>query len=241
MRDLRKSTGVRMTNIVPVGSFPPCGVQVAPRMRDALRELGAQWGCDSARPSLKPRIATEWDRLISAWIADPSMPLLIRKFRENRGQRIVSAGGRALIPTDNSPAQWAFAVAFAGHCPGVSEIHDLLNSANLPVAMMFGAKEKTSAVYRGARNQCVGTSDAGWKLAHVEAVGLGGRGPLIAYDSHDLERHFRLFMSPSNMFVVPARWAGLAEVDDFVSGFRATDLTRARFRRDPTGNPKCRN
>lgn len=40
--------------------------------------------------------------------------------------------------------------------------------------------------------------------------------------------HFRLFMSPANMFVVPADWAGLAEVDAFVEGFRAGTEFAAR-------------
>jgi hypothetical protein len=187
----------------------------------ALRELGRQWAADPARPVISNPTLQAWGRLIDEWVADETLPLLIRKFNRNRGSPLRSAFGRQLVPTDNSPAQWAFAVAYDGVCPTVGEVPDMLSSARIPVAMAFSAgEEKAGAVYRGLRGRCPGTADAGWKLAHLEPVGLGRRGPLEEFEREALEQHFRLLMSPANMLVVPAAWAGLSEVEEFLDGFR---------------------
>jgi hypothetical protein len=187
----------------------------------ALHRLGREWAVDPARPTIAPVILRNWERLIEDWLVDERLPLLVRKSRGNRGSVVSSSFGRQLVPTDNSPAQWAFAVAFDGICPGVSEVMDLLIRGRLPIAMALSAgAEKAEAMYRGLVGRCPNTSTVGWKLAHVLPVGLGGRGSLDRYDRAEIERHFRRLMSPDNMFLVPAAWAGLAEVGEFVDGFR---------------------
>jgi hypothetical protein len=175
---------------------------------------------------LKTAIMRNWERLLDAWIADESLPLLIRKFRQNRGSMVRTAFGRSVVPTDNSPAQWAFAVAYQGECPKISDVASLLTDGRIPIAMALSSgAEKNGAVYRGLRGRCPGTAEAGWKLAHITPVGLRGRGALDGYGREALERHFRLLMSPANMLVLPAAWAGLAEVNEFLAGFRAASAT----------------
>lgn len=39
-------------------------------------------------------------------------------------------------------------------------------------------------------------------------------------------------MSPRNMLVVPAEWAGLAEVPEFLAGFQSAELGRVSGRND---------
>lgn len=202
--------------------MPLCAVDASPEIRNALFDLGRRWAVDPTQPSIKEATLRKWDELLEVWISSRELPLLVRKARQNRGTAIRTASGRIVIPTDNSPAQWAFAVAYDGICPRISEVLDLLGSGGIPIAMALSAgAERDGATYRGLRGRCPGTAEGGWKLAHIEPVALGGRGPLSEYDRPILERHFRLLMSPRNMLVVPAAWSGLAEVDDFLEGFRS--------------------
>lgn len=203
-------------------SFPECSSSISPATRQAIYELGVKWANDPSRPRIPPAALTAWGGLIEDWIAERSLPLLVRKHRNNRGARIQGAGGRVLVPTDNSPAQWAFAVAHSGICPKVLEITGLLERGELPIAMILKTEERPGATYKGVRGKCPGTSDAGWKLAHIEGVALGGRGGIESYPLAVIEDHFRRFMSPANMLVVPAEWSGLAEVDAFVNGYCST-------------------
>lgn len=53
-----------------------------------------------------------------------------------------------------------------------------------------------------------------WKVAHIDAVGLGNRA-LVDIGESTLRQHFRKLMTPSNMFVVPLKYAGLAELPEF--------------------------
>lgn len=208
--------------------LPPCAPESSPEIRRALYELGRGWAADPARPRIVADVLQRWESLLDSWIAEADLPLLVRKFRMNRGAVIQCGFGRKLVPTDNSPAQWAFAVAYDGVCPSPLDVLDLLEAGRLPVAMALSAgAEKDGAVYRGLRGRCPGTADAGWKLAHLQPVGLGGRGPIESYPRETIERHFRLFMSPANMFVVPSSWSGLAEVDEFLDGFQQDQDPRA--------------
>ena len=203
--------------------LPICSVEASPEIRRALQDLGRRWATDSSRPIIAEPTILAWRQLIDDWIDDERLPLLVRKFRQNRGSLIASGFGRQLVPTDNSPAQWAFAIAYDGICPAVADVAEWLSAGRVPVAMALSAGgEKDRAVFRGLRGRCPGTADGDWKLAHIEPVGLGGRGSLDSYSRSALERHFRLLMSPSNMFVVPAAWAGLAEVNEFIAGFRGS-------------------
>jgi hypothetical protein len=139
--------------------------------------------------------------------------------QNNRGACVVGAGGRKLVPTDNSPAQWAFAFAHSGQCPRLDEVISLLERGELPVAMILKTNEREHAVYKGIRGNCLGTSDNGWKLAHIQDVALGGRGVIETYPASKIEEHFTRFMSPKNMLVVPAEFSGLAEVRAFLEGY----------------------
>lgn len=199
--------------------LPDCSANVSPALREALRDLGRRWAADPARPTIAEHTLRAWRQLVEEWITDERLPLLVRKFRQNRGALVESGFGRKLVPTDNSPAQWVFAIAFDGICPSVQEVAEWLADGRIPVAVAFSGGEREGATYRGLLGRCPGTGSAGWKLAHLERVGLGGRGAIESFSRSAIEHHFRLLMSPDNMFVVPAAWAGLAEVDEFLEGF----------------------
>jgi hypothetical protein len=50
----------------------------------------------------------------------------------------------------------------------------------------------------------------------MRRIGLGGRDPLKHRHLLDLKLHFRDFLSPSNMFLVPKALGGLGELPQFI-------------------------
>lgn len=206
--------------------FPRCTTIISQSLRDSLFELGKAWAIDPARPRISANTSAAWLKLIRNWIEEKDLPLFVRKHRNNRGARLVGMAGRTLVPTDNSPAQWAFACAYSGYCPAVGEVISLLEQGTLPIAMILKKDEQECAVYRGVRRNCLGTSANGWKLAHIDGVALEHRGSIETCPSPLIEAHFTRFMAPSNMLVVPAEWGGLAEVRAFVDGYCSASAER---------------
>jgi len=196
-------------------------------MRQAIFDLGAQWAANPARPRIPEQTLSAWTQLIADWVKDTRLPLLVRKTQADRGACIIGSEGRTLVPTDNSPAQWAFAFAYTGRCPHVDEVISLLERGEIPIAMALKTHEREHAVYKDVRSRCLGTSDNGWKLAHIDGVALGGRGRIETYPFSVIAAHFARFMSPKNMLVVPAEFSGLTEVSAFIEGYCSAMVIRS--------------
>ena len=145
----------------------------------------------------------------------------MRKARDNRGHALVHVGtGRTLVPTDNSPAHWSMSLALCGTCPSLDEIREHLATNRIPVAMVIRAAEKLGAKYTCTRQSTRGPNDMGWKVAHVENVGIGYADAVTLLPWAVLTAHFVRFLSPSNMFLVPKEYAGVAETPEFIEAFQ---------------------
>lgn len=184
-------------------------------MATLLVELAELWAQEPQRPHPTTNVLQHWDDLIANWANDVSLPLYVRKSENNRGSIIVHRSGRQLIPSDNSPAQWSFALAVLGQMPSSDDIREAVERDNVPVAMIFKEAEKSFAKFRCSLNRIVNPNSAGWKVCHIEGIGLAARGSLFDGPEDLLRRHFRLFMAPSNMFVIPIKYSGLGEVPEF--------------------------
>ena len=55
---------------------------------------------------------------------------------------------------------------------------------------------------------------------YIEDVGLGYTDALTTLSLSELQARFVRILSPSNMFLVPKAYAGIAETPEFVSAFR---------------------
>jgi hypothetical protein len=108
----------------------------------------------------------------------------------------------------------------------VEEIAQAFADDQIPVAMAFKKEERAAAKYRGTRSQLEHLNAAGWKLAHIIPVAVGGRTPLESRPLPSLEQHLLRFLSPRNMFVVPLPWAGLAETVEMTAAISAWRNTR---------------
>jgi hypothetical protein len=139
-----------------------------------------------------------------------------------------------VVPVDNSPAQWAFALALLGEMPSLEDVRLAIQGDRIPVAMVLKTPERKASRFKCILSQVANPNAAGWKVAHVKAIGLRDRTDIRYTSETTLRQHFLQFMTPSNMFVVPLRYAGLAEIPEFCqvmgaegnSGFSEHSATR---------------
>ena len=167
--------------------------------------------------------------MLDHWVEDPEMPLLIRK-GGMRGSVLSHSSGRIVVPTDNSPANWCFSTALQGRCPTLAETFMSLEAGHLPVAMMLKREEAASARYRGtlcARMEPPNLNRFGWKVCHLEGLGLNDSRSLVELPLETLKEHLRKFLHPRNMFLVPLRYSGVGELPEFLAVFRSSDLSNS--------------
>src|SRR6185437_11873946 len=123
------------------------------------------------------------------WASDVTLPLLIRKQGKGRGESRVLRNSRELVQTDNSPAQWAFCQARDGKKPSIHEVRQMMEEKRIPCSFV---KLQSCGI---ALNQ------EGWKLCHIDAVGLKTRTAIEDLPVEKLQTHFSLLMNPRNHFV----------------------------------------
>jgi hypothetical protein len=149
---------------------------------------------------------------LEEWASAPGMPIFVRKHKDNRGFSVSHPSGRELVPTDNSPAHWVFTLACAGVCPTLKDVQSSLANHSIPIAMIRRTIERNGSKYTCTLGNEYDVNMRGWKLGHVEGVGMRQRKKLDEMPIDTLTAHFRRFMDPGNMFVVPLKLAGIAEV-----------------------------
>jgi hypothetical protein len=190
-------------------------------MTQALVRLAELWIQEPGRPQPERSVLEHWDRLICEWADDPSLPLYVRKSAHNRGSIIRNVTGRSIVPTDNSPAQWALSRSILGDKPTLEQVRQAITDDQIPVAMILTTVERSTATFRCVLKSLDNPNEAGWKVAHVDGVGLANKAELAGVNETVLRQHFRKLMSPSNMFVVPLKYAGLGELPEFCQAIRA--------------------
>ncbi len=198
--------------------LPECPNPLPTDLDGELRRLASLWAKHPIRPRIQPTIATHWDDLIASWAADDSLPLLIRKRERGvaRGEVIIHDTGRELVLTDNSPAWCSYLGAFSERLPSLSDIRSALMEDAIPVTMVVDREMVARARYRCCTVGEPSPNTCGWKVCHKREVGLGGRRPVKHRPLNDLKTHFRDFLSPSNMFLVPLLLGGLGELTEFI-------------------------
>jgi hypothetical protein len=95
----------------------------------------------------------------------------------------------------------------------------------IPIALALNRREREWARCNYHLNEFERENPnfAGWKLAHIESVGLNHSGKLTELDLSTLKKHFVNLMTPSNMFVIPMEYAGLAELPEFCEQIKRID------------------
>ena len=199
-----------------------CPTEIPEPVRAAMTKLATAWATSEARPCVHPSTANHWSRLLQAWASDPTLPLLVRKRQLSSpyGHALTHAEGRSVVLVDNSPALWACEQAFLGKRPSLKEIRETLLNDRLPIAMVIPKPNVGKDCYRCDLGAVMTVNQRGWKLAHIEPVGLRKRGLVERMPLDLLRDRFVRLMDPSNMFVVPKAWAGLGELPEMISAIR---------------------
>lgn len=199
-------------------TLPACPNPLPIDLDSELKRLAVLWAKHSTRPRLDPKVSAHWDRLLELWISDESLPLFIRKREKGiaRGEITFHDSSRELVTTDNSPASWSYMAAFSGQRPSLDDVRRELDGDAIPVAMVVDREMRARARYKCCRISATSPNKLGWKVCHKRGVGLHGRTSLKQRPITDLYEHFRNFMSPSNIFLVPLFLGGLGEVPHFI-------------------------
>lgn len=198
--------------------------EVSFELSHELREVGKLWAAAKDRPRVQVDIRQRWDELIDAW-ADSDLPLVVRKSSGVRGGTITHKSNRTIILADNSPAQWAFMRAFQGFSYSLDEIREQLENGKIPFAFATKRSEKSQMTYTRTLSTADNLNKRGWKLCHINGVGLRSAKRLQDFSLERLVTHFRLLLKPSNHFLVPLSWAGLGELPEVIDEIRRYELS----------------
>lgn len=95
----------------------------------------------------------------------------------------------------------------------LSQIKELLSQKELPIAFIATKDIKAKAKY----SKPLGSNPLqGWQLCHIESVGFNTRTSIENLEISDIEDHFRKYVNPNNMFVLPKKIGYLGEIDVFI-------------------------
>jgi hypothetical protein len=187
----------------------------------SLEKVAKKWYYCKIRPRIKETLLKHWDELIYEWIKDKNVPIFVRKFKE-RSQRIQHNQGRTIILTDNTPAIWSFSQACQGYKPDFNKIKDLIKNREIPIVFAISAKDKGNVVKTEYLEKKDDLNKKGWKVCHIDEVGLNTQKNINDIPLDSLEERFKRLISPSNMFLVPKTLSGLGELPQVINVMRKT-------------------
>ena len=195
-------------------TIPRCPRTLPQNILKEIEAIGKLWKQSDINPKFSINVLDEWSKLITNWKDDDKMPLIIRKSGEIRGQEIIHNNGRAIIISDNSPAQWVCYNVLSGITYNKEQIIDLLKNDKIPISFAIKAKEKDKIKYKCILGK-YSINKFGWKLCHIEDVGLKSSRQINEIDIVTLEKKFFLLMNPKNFFLVPKAIGGIGEIKEF--------------------------
>ncbi len=200
-------------------TVPSCPETLPPDLAKLAAQLARAWIASRLRPCVASNMMARWDRLIAKWIAAKDLPLFVRYTRAQRGCPLAHQSGRSLVPCDNSAAHWAYALALRGVCPTLAEIKRMVSDDRIPVAMTLKRTERERAKHTCTK-QPTNLNKLGWKVCHVDPVGLGYNGAIENMSVETVNGHFVKYVSPRNMFLVPIAWSGIGEMPEMIEAAR---------------------
>lgn len=186
-------------------------------IENKIHDIGNFWKKSFTAPVIIPEVAHHWDNLLDEWIADKSLPLYIRKKQSDAilyGEITEHKSGRDIVLTDNYPALWSFVSAYRGETPSIADIKRKIQDDEIPIAM--GIKRNNPRV----EFKCTMKRDPNWRYCHINGLELRERRTVSEISIEKIEKHFKLFLAPSNIFVLPKAWGTLGEIDVFIESMR---------------------
>lgn len=182
-------------------------------IREKIREIGYLWRMSEHNPHINNDVLMTWELIIEKWIADKSMPLIIRKDRDMRGQSFIHPSGREIIVSDNTFAIWVYYCVMNGKTYTLSQLKEMLSCNEIPMVFMHSKKISKSAKYTRPLGAY---SLPEWKLCHIEPVGFNSSKSIEELNIIVIQEHFRKYANPRNMFVLPKEIGDLGEIQIFI-------------------------
>ena len=193
----------------------PIVIPIDATMRKKIQELGKFWKKSESNPKISEKVLSKWERLINDWINDETLPIIVRKQTSIRGSEIKHESGRKIVTTDNSFSQWIYSNVLDGKTYSIEEIKNLLKNDEIPMSFAIKASEKKKIKYK----KTIGSysiNNRGWKLCHIDPVGLKTKLPIEKIDIQELKKHFKKLANPRNMFLLPLQIGSLGEIQEFI-------------------------
>ena len=182
-------------------------------IRQKIKEIGILWRNSPHNPLIDSEVVKRWENLIEEWVADETMPLIIRKETSKRGQAFNHPCGREIIVSDNTVAIWVFSNVLNGKVFTLSDIKELLQNNELPMVFMATNEIKAKAKYTKPFGSYALSN---WKLCHIQPVGFNTNTSIEDLEISDIENHFRKYVNPNNMFLLPKEIGYLGEIGVFI-------------------------
>lgn len=205
--------------------LPKCPVPLPPEISRAAEALAVAYANSPMRPRLAADVITHWDALIDAWSERQDLTLLVRKQAADIGEVLQHReSGRLLAPCDNSPAHWVIVNAFtSGTAFTMGDVELALANDGVPVTMAMNLKEIAAATMKGVLAKQPSAYKKGWKVDHIDDVGLGQKLRVEDIPLADLKGHFCRLMKPSNIVLVPSVLKGLGDMPVFIEAIKKAD------------------
>lgn len=191
------------------GTSRPIQDLVGEEIRSKLHEIGKLWNDSPNKKKILPEIRDYWDSLIKEWSEDETLPLIVRKNADKKGESIIHPSGREIVFADNSFAIWVFCNLLKHKRFSLDEIKQMLKKDEIP--FMFIASKKTKYKRGLGNNELLN-----WKLCHKEPIGFNTRTKIETIDIEMIKNHFLRYASPSNMFALPKEIGDLGEIQEFI-------------------------
>lgn len=190
-------------------------IHIDPAIREKIRELGKIWKMSNSNPKINEDVLSTWKKLIHDWKDEHSLPLIIRKQTGIRGSEITHSSGRIIVTTDNSFSQWIYYNVLRGNTFSINDIKILLQKDEIPMSFAIKTSEKEKIKYKKIIGK-YSINEQGWKLCHIDSVGLKTKLPIEEINIHELEDHFIKLANPRNMFLLPLEIGSLGEIQEFI-------------------------
>lgn len=208
----------------PMDSLAKCPDALPDDLTALVAQFGRLWAVSPHRPRISAAVQKHWKQLLDDWVNNQELPLFVRKSSSIRGSATIHETGREIVHCDNSPAHWAYIMASSGECPTLIDIQSRIRSDTIPVVMIQKTVEKPLAKYHCSLPRAFNVNKYGWKLAHIHPVGMKTRALITHLPIDKIASRFKSLMSPSNMFVVPLAWSGIAEAQSVINAVAEVDL-----------------
>ena len=98
----------------------------------------------------------------------------------------------------------------------LDEIKTMLFKDEIPMCFAIKKEDVNKVKYRKTLGQ-YSVNRRGWKLCHIDGVGLNSKMKIAEIEIAELENHFIKLANPKNMFLLPLEIGSLGEIQEFIN------------------------